>query len=117
MRSHSAGDKNNIASLTKHCRLFQFQLERTRDDTNNFILCMPVTGVRQIHILPYHNFGQGKYEGLNRDYPMGDTEKPSNEQMKAFQEMIQKIHHYTVRLVVNGMKSGYTMLWYTRFFM
>ena len=47
-------------------------------------------GVRQIHILPYHNFGQGKYEGLNRDYPMGDTEKPSNEQMKAFQEMIQK---------------------------
>lgn len=46
---------------------------------------------------------------------MGDTEKPSNEQMKAFQEMIQKIHHYTVRLVINGMKSGYTMLWYTRF--
>jgi len=39
---HSAGDKNNIASLTKHCRLFQFQLECTRDDTNNFILCMPV---------------------------------------------------------------------------
>lgn len=36
--------------------------------------------------------------------------------MKAFQEMIQKIHHYTVRLVVNGMKTGYTMLWYTRFF-
>lgn len=90
MRSHSAGDKNNIASLTKHCRFFQFQLECTRDDTNNFILCMPVTGVRQIHILPYHNFGKGKYEGLNRDYPMGDTEKPSNEQMKAFQEMIQK---------------------------
>ena len=47
-------------------------------------------GVRQIHILPYHNFGEGKYEGLNRDYPMGNTEKPSNEQMKAFQEMIEK---------------------------
>ena len=47
-------------------------------------------GVRQIHILPYHNFGQGKYEGLNRDYPMGDAKRPSDEQMKAFQEIIQK---------------------------
>lgn len=51
---------------------------------------------RQIHILPYHNFGQGKYEGLNRDYPMGDTEKHFNEQMKAFQEMIRKKYVITL---------------------
>lgn len=30
-------------------------------------------GVSQIHLLPYHKYGEGKYEGLNRPYPMGDT--------------------------------------------
>ena len=47
-------------------------------------------GVRQIHILPYHNFGQGKYEGLGRDYPMGDAKKPTDEQMKKFQRAIEE---------------------------
>ncbi len=47
-------------------------------------------GVNQIHLLPYHNYGQGKYEGLQRDYPMGDAKRPSSEQMEAFREMIQK---------------------------
>lgn len=30
-------------------------------------------GVGQIHLLPYHRYGESKYEGLNRPYPMGDT--------------------------------------------
>ena len=30
-------------------------------------------GVDEIDILPYHNFGEGKYTGLGRDYPMGNA--------------------------------------------
>lgn len=38
-------------------------------------------GVEEIDLLPYHNFGQGKYEGLGRPYPMGNAVTPDKEQM------------------------------------
>lgn len=38
-------------------------------------------GVEQIHLLPYHNYGEGKYTGLGRPYPMGDAGRPSDDQM------------------------------------
>jgi pyruvate formate lyase activating enzyme len=47
-------------------------------------------GVQEIHLLPYHNFGQGKYEGLGRDYPMGDAKAPTAEKMNEFQQMIMR---------------------------
>jgi pyruvate formate lyase activating enzyme len=47
-------------------------------------------GVREIDLLPYHNFGQGKYEGLGRDYPMGDAKPPAAEQMERFRQAITK---------------------------
>ena len=46
-------------------------------------------GVSQIHILPYHSYGEGKYTGLGRDYPMGDTKSPSDEQMRSFKAAIE----------------------------
>jgi len=30
-------------------------------------------GVNEIHLLPYHRFGEGKYAALGREYTMGDT--------------------------------------------
>ncbi|MBY6003019.1 glycyl-radical enzyme activating protein [Salipiger bermudensis] len=30
-------------------------------------------GVGEVHLLPYHTFGENKYALLGRDYPMGDT--------------------------------------------
>lgn len=47
-------------------------------------------GVRKIHILPYHAFGKGKYEGLGKEYPMGDAKSPSEQQMQAFKEVIER---------------------------
>ncbi len=38
--------------------------------------------VEKLHLLPYHKYGQGKYEGLNRPYLMGDVKSPTDEKMK-----------------------------------
>lgn len=38
-------------------------------------------GVREIHLLPYHRFGKDKYDGLGREYLMGDLPSPTDEQM------------------------------------
>lgn len=46
-------------------------------------------GVEQIHLLPYHSYGRGKYEGLGREYPMGDTEPPSFEHMQRLKETVE----------------------------
>ena len=34
--------------------------------------------VKRLHLLPYHRLGQDKYEGLGREYLMGNAEPPSN---------------------------------------
>ena len=47
-------------------------------------------GVKQIHLLPYHSFGRGKYEGLDREYPMGEAVPPSNEKMQQFKERVER---------------------------
>lgn len=47
-------------------------------------------GVQQIHLLPYHNFGQGKYESLGRDYPMGDAPIPSADKMDSLKAVVEK---------------------------
>ncbi len=47
-------------------------------------------GVRKIHLLPYHSFGRGKYEGLNRDYPMGNTQHPEDAKMQKLKELVEK---------------------------
>lgn len=39
-------------------------------------------GVKKHHLLPYHRLGQGKYEGLDRNYGMGDIEPPDNKHME-----------------------------------
>ncbi len=47
-------------------------------------------GVEEIDILPYHNFGEDKYKGLNRDYPMGDAKRPSTQRMEGFKDLIER---------------------------
>jgi len=39
-------------------------------------------GASEIHLLPYHRLGEGKYKSLGRAYPMGDTQPPSDSQME-----------------------------------
>ncbi len=46
-------------------------------------------GVKKVHLLAYHNFGQGKYDGLNRKYPMAGAQKIPEETMERFKEEMQ----------------------------
>ena len=41
-----------------------------------------LNGVKEHHLLPYHRLGQGKYDGLNRQYTMSHIEPPSKEKMQ-----------------------------------
>ncbi len=47
-------------------------------------------GVEEIHLLPYHNFGMDKYEGLKRPYLMGDIKPPTDEKMQKLMEAVTK---------------------------
>lgn len=38
--------------------------------------------VDEINLLPYHNFGKDKYEGLGRDYLMGELPSPTDAHME-----------------------------------
>ena len=44
----------------------------------------------EVHLLPYHNYGSGKYEALGREYPMGDLERPSKEQMEHSRQIFEQ---------------------------
>ncbi|MBQ2614554.1 MAG: glycyl-radical enzyme activating protein [Clostridia bacterium] len=46
--------------------------------------------VTEIHLLPYHSFGRDKYEGLGREYLMGDLLSPADEQMQKFKTVAEK---------------------------
>lgn len=48
-------------------------------------------GVKKIHLLPYHRLGQDKYEGLGREYLMGDVLPPTNEQMERLRQAVLRV--------------------------
>ncbi len=48
-------------------------------------------GVDTIHLLPYHRYGEGKYEGLNRPYPMGDIKSPTKEHMEMLKKQVEHV--------------------------
>ncbi len=48
-------------------------------------------GVSKIHLLPYHRLGQDKYEGLSREYLMGDILPPENEHMAMLKKTVESV--------------------------
>lgn len=48
-------------------------------------------GVDRIHLLPYHNFGMGKYEGLGRPYPMGEAPLPTAAKMDELKKAVEAV--------------------------
>ncbi len=48
-------------------------------------------GVDKLHLLPYHRLGQDKYEGLGREYLMGDVLPPTNEQMERLRQVVLRV--------------------------
>lgn len=47
-------------------------------------------GVDEINLLPYHNYGRDKYEGLGRQYPMGDIPRPTDEHMEKLKAVAER---------------------------
>ena len=50
-----------------------------------------LTGVKKIHLLPYHRLGKDKYEGLGREYLMGDAVPPTNEYMETLKQAVLRV--------------------------
>lgn len=48
-----------------------------------------LVGVTELHLLPYHRLGQPKYEGLGRNYPMGDVGTIPAEHMEALKQVVE----------------------------
>lgn len=47
--------------------------------------------VKRLHLLPYHRYGQDKYEGLGREYLMGDVPAPGDEHMRRLLEVVREV--------------------------
>lgn len=65
----------------------------TFNDTPEEILAIArfadsLPNVRRIHLLPYHRLGRDKYEGLGREYLMGDVLPPTPEHMQKLKELV-----------------------------
>jgi len=58
-------------------------------DIANFANGIP--GVEEIHLLPYHRLGEGKYTALGREYPMGNTQTPSVDEMQKLQSAVTSV--------------------------
>lgn len=58
-----------------------------------------LNGVEELHLLPYHRMGRDKYEGLNREYFMGDAYPPTDEKM---QELKRAASMYNIKVQIGG---------------
>lgn len=56
-------------------------------------------GVEEIHLLPYHSFGRDKYNGLGREYPMGDLQSPGREKMEL---LLDTVKSYGLKAQIGG---------------
>lgn len=45
--------------------------------------------VDTLHLLPYHTYGENKYGLLDMDYPMGDQETLSDEEIEALRQLVE----------------------------
>ncbi len=83
---------------------------RLAHDANNFIVRVPVIpgfndteseiadiskfaasiGARQLHLLPYHRLGKDKYEGLGREYLMGDAPLHTKEHIELLRSVADR---------------------------
>ncbi len=46
-------------------------------------------GVDEINLLPYHKYGKDKYDGLGREYLMGDLPSPTDEHMQKLKSVAE----------------------------
>ncbi|MOA47132.1 4-hydroxyphenylacetate decarboxylase activating enzyme [compost metagenome] len=47
--------------------------------------------VDTIHLLPYHSFGENKYNLLGRQYPMGDAKSIAETKMETLKATVESL--------------------------
>ncbi len=58
-----------------------------------------LSGVTEMHLLPYHRIGMDKYAGLNREYTLKEIEPPNNELM---QELLAVVNSFGLKGQIGG---------------
>ena len=58
-----------------------------------------LNGVKELHLLPYHNLGVDKHLGLNKKYTLLDITPPPKEQMEAFKLLAEE---YGLKVQIGG---------------
>ena len=53
--------------------------------------------INRIHLLAYHNYALGKYEGLDKAYELDNVEPPSQEHMKKIKELFES-YDFSVKI-------------------
>jgi len=62
--------------------------EEDISDISSFVGSL--TNVAELHLLPYHRYGEGKYAALGREYPMGDIAAPSDTTMENLKKVAER---------------------------
>ena len=57
-----------------------------------------LTGVKKIHLLPYHRLGQDKYDGLSREYQMKEILPPQPEHMEMLKKMVENVSNLVCQI-------------------
>lgn len=73
----------------------------TMDDNNiNSIIDFVVSQkIKEIHILPFHQYGSSKYKGLGRKYELENLSPPTEEEINKIKE---KMTNYGLNVIVGG---------------
>lgn len=59
-----------------------------KEAVNGYISLFYKTGVRKIHLLPFHNYGAGKYEMLGLDYAYKNTPNMEKEELTSMRDLL-----------------------------
>ncbi|BAF60602.1 pyruvate-formate lyase-activating enzyme [Pelotomaculum thermopropionicum SI] len=51
-----------------------------------------LTKTAKVHLLPYHRYGMGKYKALDREYKMGDVDRPSDELLERVKKIFESFY-------------------------
>lgn len=89
--------KRNAPSIAKACKelIIRVPVIPTFNDTPQEIsdiasFAASLSGVKEIHLLPYHRLGYDKYVGLGREYTMGDVPLLSQEKISELKMAAEK---------------------------
>lgn len=74
-----------------------FTMEKQNiDDIIDFIV---KNNIKEVHILPFHQYGSSKYEALGLEYKLIDLKPPKEEKIQEVREYMEK---YDLKVIIGG---------------